>query len=135
MEGRVRALLVYADGEPSQSLDLALQNLKVEVCRARTCQEAWSLVRVNPEPPDIIFTDARLPDGSWEELLGLARGMGLPPKIIVVARVEDPRFYLQAMEDGAFDFMLPPFESAGLAHVIRCATDYSRGRSVSANAV
>jgi FixJ family two-component response regulator len=28
---------------------------------------------------------------------------------------------VSAIEGGAFDFMAPPFEALGLAHVVRCA--------------
>ena len=133
MARRIRALLVYDDTEPLQSLNLALQNLNVEVCRARTCQEARRVGEVESRSPDIIFADATLPDSSWKELLSLERELPARPKVVLVGRTENPRLYLQAMEDGAFDFVLPPFESAGLAHVVRCATDYRGPRDAAHN--
>jgi len=42
---------------------------------------------------------------------------------VVVARTLDPGLYIDAMEHGAFDFMLAPFAYDDVAHVVRCATD------------
>ena len=123
MEQRIQALLVCTDEEPSQTLDTALQNLAVETHRAHTCQEARNLLERAASPPDIVFTDTTLPDGSWKELLAMGRQMQVPSKIVVVGATADTRLYIDVMENGAFDFMLPPFASDDLAHVIRCATD------------
>ena len=39
------------------------------------------------------------------------------------ARVVDTRFYVQAIETGAFDFLAPPFTATDLAYVVRSALD------------
>ena len=123
MEPGIQALLVYRDEETVRSLILELQKLNVQTRQARTCQHARSLLSIADNPPDIVFTDTALPDGSWRELLAIGRKLHLPSKIVVVARTLDPGLYIDAMEQGAFDFMLAPFAGDDLAHVIRCATD------------
>jgi DNA-binding NtrC family response regulator len=123
MKQRIEALLVYTDEEPVQSLSQALEKLEVVTQRAHTCQQARNLLAATARPPDVVFTDTTLPDGSWRELLAIGREMQVPSKIVVVARTLDPRLYVDAMEHGAFDFMLAPFANEDLAHVIRCATD------------
>lgn len=123
MEERIQALLVYTDDEPVRSLRLALEKLQVVTHRARTCQHARSLLAATDRPPDVVFTDTTLPDGSWRELLAIGQQMQVPSKIVVVARTLDPGLYVDVMEHGAFDFMLAPFAGDDLAHVIRCATD------------
>jgi len=119
---KIRALLVYADAEPFQSLKLALEGLSVDTDRAPTCQQARNILKRTSKPPDVVFTDTALPDGTWRELLAMAGDIHIPSKIIVVSRTEDPWLYLDAMERGAFDFMLPPFATGDLAHILRCAT-------------
>ena len=123
MEPRIEALLVYVDEEPVQSLSLALEKLQVLTRRAHTCQQARHMLTATDSPPEVVFTDTTLPDGSWRELLAIGREMQVPSKIIVVARTFDPGLYIDAMEHGAFDFMLAPFANDDLAHVVRCATD------------
>jgi two-component system response regulator PilR (NtrC family) len=119
----IRVLLVYADDEPSQSLNVALQNLSVKTRRARSCEQARNLLERTKEPPDLVFTDTKLPDGTCMELLALGRQRREPLKIIVVARTVDRSLYMNALENGAFDIMLPPFAIDDLAFVLQCATD------------
>jgi len=123
MAQKIEVLLVYTDDEPVQSLSLALEKLHVATQRVHTCQQARNLLTATDSPPEVVFTDTTLPDGSWRELLAIRREMEVPSKIVVVARTLDPGLYVDAMEHGAFDFMLAPFAKDDLAHVIRCATD------------
>ncbi len=44
-------------------------------------------------------------------------------RVIVVARVVNTRLYVEALEAGAFDFIVPPFEVPALEHVVTCAAD------------
>jgi len=119
---KTRALLVYADAEPLQSLRLALEGLSVETDRAPTCEQARNILKRTRKPPDVVFTDTALPDGTWRELLATAGDSHVPSKIVVVSRTEDPWLYLEAMGRGAFDFVLPPFAAGDLEYLLRCAT-------------
>jgi two-component system, NtrC family, response regulator PilR len=119
---RIRALLVHADAEPLQSLNLALQKLSVETDQAPTCQQARNFLERATKPPDIVFTDTALPDGTWQDLLAMAGRSRARSKVIVVSRTEDPWLYLDAMERGAFDFMLPPFATSDVGYILRRAT-------------
>ena len=76
---------------------------------------------LNPAP--LVFTDTQLPDGTWADILALAEKAKLPVNVIVVARVVDTRFYVEAIETGAFDFLAPPFNATDLAYVVRSAMD------------
>lgn len=68
-------------------------------------------------------TQNNRPDGTWADILAVAERAAYPVKVVVVARFVDMRFYVQAMEAGAIDFMVPPFSAADLSHVVRCAAD------------
>lgn len=76
---------------------------------------------LNPAP--LIFTDTQPPDGTWADILAEAERAAQPVNVIVVARVVDTRFYLEAIETGAFDFLVPPFIASHLAYVVRSALD------------
>jgi len=53
-----------------------------------------------------------------------------PVDVIVVGAKEDIRLYLSALEGGAFDFVLPPFEHQALEFVVESAQqDVRRRRS------
>ncbi len=71
--------------------------------------------------PHLIFTDTALPDGTWADVLSLAADTIEPANVIVVSRIVDIKLYIEAIECGAFDFIVPPFAAADLVHVLRCA--------------
>jgi DNA-binding NtrC family response regulator len=76
---------------------------------------------LNPAP--LVFTDTQLPDGTWTDILAMAEKAARPVNVIVVARVVNTRFYVEAIETGAFDFLAPPFNATDLAYVVRSAMD------------
>jgi FixJ family two-component response regulator len=57
------------------------------------------------------------------EVLAAAEKAKRPVNVIVVASVVDTRFYVQAIETGAFDFIAPPFNATDLAYIVRSALD------------
>jgi DNA-binding NtrC family response regulator len=82
--------------------------------------DARSLLN-SSDPPELIVTDVRLADGTWEDALHLSQKAPLPVNVIVVSRIADVRLYLEVLEKGAFDFITPPFQAAELNHVLRTA--------------
>jgi DNA-binding NtrC family response regulator len=124
----ISALVVSAQGEHSQSLERALNNQSIHPLRAGSCEEARGFLQ-KAKPPHLLFTDTTLPDGTWADLLSLAREARQPVNVVVVSRVDDVGLYLETMQQGAFDFISAPFPASDLAHVVQCAsTDVSRRR-------
>ena len=68
-----------------------------------------------------MFTDTDLPDGGWTETVAFAGRARPPVPVIVVSRVVDIRLYLDAMEGGATEFIVPPFREADVKYVVRGA--------------
>ena len=118
MPEKVTVLLVSDGREPFEKLELALDNQGVITYRAERSAEVPVLLE-QPDSPQMIFTDTTLSDGTWADVLGLAARHEVP--VIVVSRLVDHELYIQSLERGAFDFMVPPFVSADLAHIVKCA--------------
>lgn len=116
----ISALLVYDQAGPLGLLKAALQVPGVKLRQARTCAQARRMIS-GPCPPDLVFTDIQLADGDWSDVVRLAQGARAPVNVIVVSRLVDIPLYVQTIEQGAFDFITPPFEPSDLAYVIRCA--------------
>lgn len=116
----ISALLVYDQAGPLGLLKAALQVPGVKLRQARTCAEARRMIS-GPKPPDLVFTDIQLSDGDWSDVVRLAQGGRAPVNVIVVSRLVDIPLYVQTIEQGAFDFITPPFEPSDLAYIIRCA--------------
>lgn len=119
MRNHLFALLVHDHAEPFESLRRALRDLSVETYSITTCKEARDLI--SQCQPHIIFTESAVADGPWTRILKMAEAADVPVSVIVVGTVPDTRFYLSAMERGAFDFVAPPFEHEALNFVVRSA--------------
>ncbi|MGH6630436.1 MAG: response regulator [Burkholderiales bacterium] len=120
MTTEISALLLYDSPDPLNLLTAALQGPGLRIRVARTCAEARRELS-GPKPPDLVFTDIKLPDGDWSDVVRLAEGARAPVNVIVVSRLVDIPLYVQAIEQGAFDFITPPFEPSDVSYVIRCA--------------
>jgi len=74
------------------------------------------------------FTETTLPDGTWADIFKLTLKAEKAVNVIVTARVADDRVYLDAIADGAFDFIVPPLTRDELTHVVRCAIEDAMSR-------
>jgi DNA-binding NtrC family response regulator len=128
MKETASALFVHHESEPFDKLERALEGQSVKVYHASNCQEASGLLE-NPKPPHLVFTDTRLPDATWADVLGLVAKAPATVNVIVVARFSDMRLYIDTIERGAFDFLVPPFVRFDLAHVVQCALENVASRS------
>ena len=127
MREEIVALLVHDQAEHMQALATTLRDQGVRVYHVRTWQAAAHELQ-RADPPHLVFTDSVLRDGDWTDIVLLAGSASQPVNVIVVTRVMDTKLYLEALEGGAFDFIVPPFASLDLAHVVRCAADNVQAR-------
>jgi two-component system, NtrC family, response regulator PilR len=127
MSEKISALLVYQISDTLRTLRCALERQGVHVTQVGTCAQAKQQL-AGSNPPELIFTGANLPDGTWADILAVAEKAALPVNVIVVARVVDTRFYVEAIEAGAFDFIAPPFIAPDLAYVVRSAAGNAMAR-------
>ena len=122
MRGTVTALLIFHRTEPYNDLEAALEKLAVRVGRVRSLAEAYDVLST-VNLPLLIFTESELPDGNWADVVSLSARASSPVNVIVLGQEIDTKLYVSVIEGGAFDFMAPPFEALGLAHVVHCAAD------------
>jgi DNA-binding NtrC family response regulator len=127
MSERISALVVHSQREPMSSLGHMVEQENVVVDHASTCGEAFVMLW-GGRPPHLVFTDTTLPDGSWVHILALARQAPTPVNVIVVSSHVDIALYLETLDQGAFDFITPPFEAREIAYTLRCAVSDVRRR-------
>ena len=119
---KINALLVHHNSDTFTTLKAALEHQGLRLIQAESRVQAKRLLGVQ-KPAPLVFTDTHLPDGTWADILALAGKAVLPVNVIVVARLLNTRLYIETIEAGAFDFIVPPFNATDLAHVVRCAAD------------
>jgi DNA-binding NtrC family response regulator len=127
MKETIRALLVKARHDPLDDLRLALEEQSIDIFIAKNCAEA-ALALWSDDPPHLVFTEIQFADGNWADVLTLAAKASAPVNVIVVAPFADVNFYVQAIERGAFDFIVPPLSDPELLHVVRIAADNATSR-------
>lgn len=114
------ALLVYEQDGPIHTLEPNLISQGMRIQRCRSCSEAQATLR-EPNLPSLILTDVCLPDGTWEEVLKAANAAATSVPLIVVSRIIEMTLYLDVLERGAHDFIVPPISFSDLAYIIRTA--------------
>lgn len=128
MSKAIFAVLVYDQPDPLRALQRILEAQALETSVVPSCGEA-ALSLWSERPPHLVFTDTHLSDGTWADVLQVAARAPAPVNAIVVSRCADVQFYIEAIERGAFDFLTPPFDPLGVAHVVRhAAADVLRRR-------
>ena len=94
---------------------------------SRNCSEAGAAL-CEPEPPGLVLTGTSLPDGTWIDVLKAASAAPVCVPVIVISSLLDIRLYLDVLESGAHDFIVPPINSGDMKHII--AFCYNDGRVV-----
>ena len=120
MRERIHSLLVSGRATPITELELLLKRQGVETTRARNCAEAEAALR-HLERPLVVFTDAVVTDGTWADVQVLTEKLRPRVPLIVLSRFVNLALYLDALEGGASDFVVPPFRDADLAYVVEGA--------------
>ena len=132
MELKGKVLLVCQDDGVSGELRRALESLGLEAVRVSGCKELQSRV------PDLgafltVFTEATLPDGEYRDVCRIASQPAKPLPVIVVSPFVDTDLYLDSMENGASDFIVPPFLCTDVAHVLMTAISDGLPRRLAAS--
>ena len=122
MTDKPQVLLVHHNSDTLRDLQQVLERQGVCVAQGVSCADAKRLLG-GPSPFPLVFAESQLPDGTWVDILALAEKAARPVNVIVVARLVDTRFYVEAIEAGAFDFIAPPFNSTDIRYVMRTALD------------
>jgi DNA-binding NtrC family response regulator len=79
-----------------------------EVDAVGTAAEVLESVR--RDPPDVLILDLRLPDGSGLDLLPRLKGLAPDLKVVVITAFGDLATAVEAMRQGATDFLKKPYE-------------------------
>jgi two-component system nitrogen regulation response regulator GlnG len=112
-----------------QDLKAILKKQQVEIYCAKSCEEAARLL--DQTHPEVVFTARLLKDGTWRDIIRLTENLSVPTDVVVVAENKDIHFSTSAMEYGAFDCILPPFEEEAIGQVVRAVSESVRCKRLS----
>ena len=112
MSGPARILLVEDTPTQAELAKALLRDQGVEIRHAETAGQA--LADALAHPPDAILLDLELPDFSGFELMQRLRAAGVEAAVIVVTANASVNTAVEAMRQGAVDFIVKPYAKARL---------------------
>src|SRR5437773_1526439 len=116
-----RILVVDDDPHIRQALVERFAARKFEVTHAGTGREAFS--KIVREHPDVVLLDLQLPEGDGLSVLRRLREENVEATVVVITAFGSVDKAVQAMKEGAYDFIQKPFEPALIEETVRRALE------------
>lgn len=91
------------------SLSVSIEHV-ADVKQARTKMQSRTY--------EVILSAANLPDGTWLDVLDMARRVSPNSEVIVTDREADARFWAEALNLGAYDLISQPFASGEVQRIL-----------------
>jgi DNA-binding NtrC family response regulator len=117
-------LVVDDDADIRDILGDTLNSLGARVITASNGQEG--LERVNKESPELVLLDIEMPVKNGLDVLREMRQRGCDATIIMITAYGTIERAVQAMQEGAFDFISKPFDLDHIAMVVEKALERER---------
>ena len=119
-----RLLIIEDDAALGQMLALHFGDHGYSVVRATTCRAGLECARA--EATDLVLLDQHLPDGTGLSLLVELRRDDPDLPVIMMTGMHDLDLAIQAIQQGAFDFIHKPVKTQELDHVVAHALESRR---------
>ncbi len=112
--------LLVVDDEASvrESLELLLEE-SYRVFKAADALEALS--RIEDDEVDLVILDVTMPGMDGMETLSRIMEQPFPPEVVMLSATDSARLGIQAVKEGAYDYIAKPFDKEELQEVIRKA--------------
>lgn len=133
MEDSLLAVLVYEHHEPFGALGKTLTDLSVETYGVRTWEAARVLI--SQYQPMLVFVELSLWTKWREAILNTGQTAEARFNVIVVGSLPDIEQYVSTLEQGAFNFVTPPFSHETLSLAVHSAVVDVRRRRESVGRV
>ncbi len=119
-----RVLIVDDDHNLNQMLAMHFEDRGYVVSSAGSSQE--TLEQLRGTPPDLILLDYQLPDGTGLDLLDTIRQDDADTPVIMMTGVHDLELAIQAIQQGARDYVHKPLKTDELDHAVAKALEHRR---------
>lgn len=98
-----------------------------------TSQQVPAVFPVSEEGYDAIFSQWQFAGGTWRDLLKKTEELGVKSPVIVLSHCGSEEQWIEALQEGAFDFLVPPYMNyqilAVLEHAIASRRSAEESRS------
>lgn len=101
--------------------------LAEEACRVEICASGDDAIdRMRQGGIDLVLTDLVMPGKDGLEVLQAARQLPDPPDVVLVTGYASVESAIQALKDGARDYLVKPFDPDELKHLVRTCLEQRR---------
>jgi DNA-binding NtrC family response regulator len=116
-----RVLIVDDDPASRRLLAVRLRPLECDVATAENGEQALSAIR--KDPPDLVLLDLQMPKMGGIDVLRTLRKEGIAISIIVITAHGSIETAVEAMKEGAYDFITKPVDANHFDIVVRKALE------------
>jgi len=109
-------LFVSPHREDAAVVSRMLGSLSVSIQYVADLKQART--RLQSRRYEVILSAANLPDGTWLDVLELARRLAPGAEVIVTDRNADSRFWAEVLNLGAYDLLAQPFASGEVQRIL-----------------
>ena len=115
--------ILVVDDEPSilEFLEVLLSKHGHQVRTAPSVELATKALAASV--PELVITDFRIGKQSGLEVVKAARALSMPPEVIVVTAYGTPASAVEAMRQGAYDYVTKPFDNDELMLLVERAIE------------
>jgi DNA-binding NtrC family response regulator len=117
-------LLVVEDSENLRRMLVRVLGRDFEVDEAGSVPSALALL--GEHTYTVVLTDVRLPGGSGNDILAAARRLPEPPEVVLMTAYGGIPAAVEALRQGAYDYLAKPFEPDDMVRKLKRAADRHR---------
>lgn len=127
LRNTVRERIVIVDDEPGvrRLLRAHLSCLPYEALEARDAAEAMAFLAEAPRPA-LVLSDIEMPGLSGVELLKRIKGLDSNIQVVMVTGQQDLETVRQCLREGAYDYLVKPFDPDDLLNTVERALERAR---------
>lgn len=126
VDNPILAVLIQERPDPFEALKSVLSDMDVEAYSVESCDEAKNLIA--QYHPLLVFVDSPVWSRFHADIVNMAMAADRTFNIIVLGSAPDIELYASAIEQGAFNFVAPPFSREPLMRVVNSAAMDARER-------
>jgi len=115
----VEVLAVTAVDDDHRFLHRLFSHSNWIIHTVRGCAEAADFLERQSMP--VILCDCELPDGTWQDVLGILERSRQPSLLIVASRTADDFLWAEVLNLGGYDVLMKPFDPAEVVRVVSLA--------------
>ena len=119
MPQRPQVLVAMSDSGGQSVLASTLAAKGLEPILAPNLREALDIL--NRKPVAMVFCEDKLQDGGFREILGENAKLVPSVPVVVCSPSYDHNLYMDAMTEGAFDFIAYPYAPREIDWILSCA--------------